>query len=102
VAAFFLMFAHQAPRQWLRLPLYPASRFTDGLAIAVTVAGIGFAIRARAYLGTNWSSAVTVKVGHQLVRSGPYRWVRHPIYTGLILGLAGTAIARAEVRASYR
>ncbi len=47
------------------------------------------------YLGGNWSGAVTVKVGHQLVRTGPYRWVRHPIYTGLILALLGTALERA-------
>ena len=53
---------------------------------------------ARFYLGSNWSSMVTVKVGHQLVRTGPYRWVRHPIYSGMILGLLGTALALGQVR----
>ena len=47
---------------------------------------------------TNWSSAVTVKVGHELVRSGPYRWVRHPIYSGMILAMLGTALVRHQVR----
>jgi protein-S-isoprenylcysteine O-methyltransferase Ste14 len=41
---------------------------------------------------------VTVKVGHELVRTGPYRWVRHPIYTGFLLGLLGTALVRGQVR----
>ncbi len=57
-------------------------------------AGMAFAIWARAYLGGNWSSNVTVKVGHQLIRTGPYRWVRHPIYSGLIVAMIGTALNR--------
>jgi protein-S-isoprenylcysteine O-methyltransferase Ste14 len=55
--------------------------------------GLAFAIWARAHLGGNWSGAVTVKQGHTLIRSGPYRFVRHPIYTGMLLALAGTALA---------
>jgi protein-S-isoprenylcysteine O-methyltransferase Ste14 len=56
---------------------------------------LGFAITfwARAILGNNWSGTVTVKVEHELIRTGPYRWVRHPIYTGLILAILGTLIA---------
>ena len=60
--------------------------------------GIAFAIWARFYIGQNWSSAVTIKVDHQLIRTGPYAWVRHPIYSGLILAMIGTAIARREPR----
>ncbi len=71
---------------------------TDWLGVALTAAGIGFAIWARLYLGGNWSGAVTVKVGHELVRTGPYRFVRHPIYTGLITALLGTGLLRAQVR----
>lgn len=44
------------------------------------------------------SATVTVKEDHELVRTGPYRFVRHPIYTGLLLGFIGTAVARAEWR----
>ena len=49
-------------------------------------------------LGRNWSGVVTVKQDHELIRSGPYRYVRHPIYTGLLIAFAGSAIARGEWR----
>ena len=98
IAAFFLMFSGEVPREWLRMALFTPTRWSAAIGIAVTVAGIAFAIWARAYLGGNWSSAVTVKVGHQLIRSGPYRWVRHPIYTGIILAMLGTAVVRDQVR----
>ena len=65
--------------------------------ILLTAAGIAFAIWARFYLGQNWSSAVSIKVGHQLIRTGPYQWVRHPIYSGLLVALLGTALARGKM-----
>ena len=65
--------------------------------MTVTAAGLLLSIWARAYLGRNWSGTVTVKVGHQLIRSGPYRWVRHPIYSGLILAMIGTAINKGQL-----
>jgi protein-S-isoprenylcysteine O-methyltransferase Ste14 len=98
VAAFYSMFSGDVPRGWMRIHMFPESLWTEVLGVVVTAAGIGFAIWARAYLGGNWSGSVTVKVGHELVRSGPYRWVRHPIYTGLILATVGTAIERRQVR----
>ena len=75
----------------------------DGLAVElagllVTAAGLALAIWARVHLGSNWSSMVTVKQGHELVRSGPYRFVRHPIYSGLLLAILGTALAFGEWR----
>ena len=51
-----------------------------------------------AFSGGNWSSSVTLKQDHTLVRSGPYGIVRHPIYTGLLVALLGTAIALGELR----
>ena len=98
VAAFWLMFAGDVPQNWLRARLYPPSVWTNWLGIAITVGGLGFAIWARAYLGRNWSGVVSVKVGHELVRRGPYRWVRHPIYSGMILALLGTAVVRHQLR----
>lgn len=68
------------------------------IATILVAAGLGFAVWARRHLGRNWSGNVTLKEGHTLVRSGPYRSVRHPIYTGLLLGLAGTALAVGEWR----
>jgi protein-S-isoprenylcysteine O-methyltransferase Ste14 len=62
------------------------------IGLVLTAAGIGFAFWARHVLGANWSGRVVVKEDHTLIRSGPYRRIRHPIYTGLLIALAGTAI----------
>ena len=67
-------------------------------AIVITAAGLAFAFWARVHLGQNWSSAVSIKEQHQLIRSGPYRFVRHPIYAGMILAMLGTALANGKVR----
>jgi protein-S-isoprenylcysteine O-methyltransferase Ste14 len=80
-------------------PVIPYHPWLGWLAIAITLFGLAFAIWARAYLGSNWSGAVTIKVGHELIRTGPYRLVRHPIYTGVILAMAGTALAYNQWRA---
>jgi protein-S-isoprenylcysteine O-methyltransferase Ste14 len=77
------------------VPDTPATFWTG---FAVLALGLAFSIWARRVLGSNWSGIVTVKQDHQLVQSGPYRWVRHPIYTGLLFAFAGTAIARGEWR----
>jgi protein-S-isoprenylcysteine O-methyltransferase Ste14 len=66
--------------------------------LALTMAGLLLAIWARRHLGRNWSAEVTVKEDHALVRSGPYARVRHPIYSGLLLAMAGTAVAVGEWR----
>ncbi|HVC46108.1 MAG TPA: isoprenylcysteine carboxylmethyltransferase family protein [Terracidiphilus sp.] len=61
-------------------------------AAAVTVAGCAFAVWARLTLGRNWSGQPTVKAGHELMTRGPYALVRHPIYSGLLMGIAGTVL----------
>ena len=66
---------------------------------ALVAVGLGFAISARWHLGRNWSAIVTIKENHELIRTGPYRWVRHPIYTGLLTAVLGTAIAVGHWRA---
>lgn len=68
------------------------------LGSALVVAGLALAVWARACLGANWSGRVELKEGHSLVRRGPYRAVRHPIYSGLLLAIAGTALAIGEWR----
>lgn len=98
VVAFYCLFTAGPPEDWLHIRLLQGNLATEVLGVALTAAGLGFAVWARAYLGGNWSSSVTVKVEHQLIRTGPYRWVRHPIYSGMILAMIGTAIARGEVR----
>ena len=78
--------------------LLPPSRITYVAGAALLVAGLAFAVWARVHLGRNWSGTVTLKEGHQLIRTGPYALVRHPIYTGIITGLAGTAVAQGQFR----
>lgn len=82
----------------LSLRLWPRSLALYWVGLAVLVAGLGFAVWARVHLGRNWSGAVTVKEGHELIRTGPYAFVRHPIYTGLLTGVIGTVICAATVR----
>ena len=65
-----------------------------GLIGAVLFAsGLGLAVWARVHLGRNWGMPMTQKAEPELVTSGPYRFVRHPIYSGLLLALVGTALA---------
>jgi protein-S-isoprenylcysteine O-methyltransferase Ste14 len=58
----------------------------------MTVLGLTLAIWARKHLGRNWSTRHTIQVGHELVTSGPYRFVRHPIYTGILLTWFGAGL----------
>lgn len=62
------------------------------VGVLLAVIGIGFAIWARAYLGTNWGMPMTVKENPELVTTGPYAYVRHPIYTGVMLAILGSAL----------
>jgi protein-S-isoprenylcysteine O-methyltransferase Ste14 len=62
-------------------------------AVVFVAAGAGLAIWAKVYLGKNWGLPMTLQQGSQLVTSGPYKFVRHPIYTGWILAMIGSAIA---------
>ncbi len=77
------------------LPLGPAVFW---IGAAITAAVLLFSIWARHHLGNNWSQAVTLKKDHELITSGPYALVRHPIYTGLLLAIVGCAVARGEWR----
>jgi protein-S-isoprenylcysteine O-methyltransferase Ste14 len=70
----------------------------NGIGAVLVVAGLLFTVWAREHLGRNWSDVVTIKVDHELVMSGPYRVVRHPIYTGLLVAFLGQALARGEWR----
>ncbi len=85
-------------RGWLSIRILPFSFVTYWIGIAVLVAGLAFTVAARRHLGGNWSGIVTVKQDHELIRSGPYALVRHPIYTGMLLGFIGSAISLDEVR----
>jgi protein-S-isoprenylcysteine O-methyltransferase Ste14 len=62
------------------------------LGVVICACGLAFAIWARVYLGRNWGMPMSLKQDAELVTTGPYQYVRHPIYTGMILGMIGTAL----------
>ena len=101
IIGFYLLFSDNVPAGWLQSRIIPQNVFVQALAVTLTALGIALGIWARFYLGQNWSSAVSVKVGHELIRTGPYAWVRHPIYSGLLLATIGTALARREPRGLF-
>jgi len=68
-----------------------------GLGLVLFVAGLAFAVWARRHLGRNWGTPMSQKNDPELVTSGPYRLVRHPIYTGILLAGIGTAVALSWV-----
>jgi protein-S-isoprenylcysteine O-methyltransferase Ste14 len=83
-------------------PAQPAWEVGDGgtyVLAAVTLAGVLFTWWARIHLGLLWSSAITRKEAHRVIDTGPYRLVRHPIYTGLIAGILATGVAVGTVTA---
>jgi protein-S-isoprenylcysteine O-methyltransferase Ste14 len=84
---------------WMAVRFVPDTSAMQTLGVLLTAAGVFIAIWARYHLGANWSGTVTLKEGHELIRTGPYRSIRHPIYTGILIALLGTAIAIGEVRA---
>jgi protein-S-isoprenylcysteine O-methyltransferase Ste14 len=69
--------------------------------LAVTCAGLGFAVMARVHLGKNWSGRPAIREDHTITRTGPYALVRHPIYTGLLTAVLGTAIATGSLTAFF-
>jgi protein-S-isoprenylcysteine O-methyltransferase Ste14 len=93
-----LLSTTRIPLPWLYRQLWPSDIWSFVIGAAVTVAGLLFAVWARQYLGRNWSHAVTIKQDHELITTGPYTLVRHPIYTGILTGFLGTAIALSQVR----
>ena len=98
VIGYYLMFSLKLDIPWLQLRILPRSDALDMTAILITIAGMLFAVWARVYLGRNWSSAPMIREHHELIRSGPYRLVRHPIYTGILLAMLGTLLANGKVR----
>jgi protein-S-isoprenylcysteine O-methyltransferase Ste14 len=60
--------------------------------LIVCLAGFALAVWARRHLGRNWGMPMTLKEGHELVTTGPYRYVRHPIYTGMLLAILGSGL----------
>lgn len=96
--AYELLFAQWPRLGPLRLRFVPDERWIAWTGIALTWIGVAIAIWARYCIGVFWSARVTLKEGHQLIRTGPYAFIRHPIYTGLLVGAIGTALVVGEWR----
>jgi protein-S-isoprenylcysteine O-methyltransferase Ste14 len=94
------LLTHRRPElEWLNDRFVPDMPVVAWAGVALALAGAAFAVWARLTIGRNWSGTITVKKDHELMTRGPYAIVRHPIYSGLLLTLAGTALVVGEWRA---
>jgi protein-S-isoprenylcysteine O-methyltransferase Ste14 len=98
VITFTLLFSDRTAAGFLArrfIPQLPAIAYAGFLA---TLVGLAIAVWARIHLGQYWSDKIVLKVDHQLIRIGPYAYMRHPIYSGVLLGVAGTALVVGQWR----
>jgi len=99
VIGFLLIYNHRFAWNFLADRIIPQNDAITIIGLLLTAGGLVFAVWARIALGANWSGTVTIKSGHNLIRRGPYRWIRHPIYTGILISFVGTILLQGEVRA---
>jgi protein-S-isoprenylcysteine O-methyltransferase Ste14 len=98
VAAYTLLFSRWMRIGLLRVRFLPSDPWIAYLGIALSFLGAGISIWARYCIGEYWSARVTLKEDHRLIRSGPYAYVRHPIYTGMLIACIGTSLVVGEWR----
>jgi protein-S-isoprenylcysteine O-methyltransferase Ste14 len=98
VAAYLLASPAPLPAPVLGARFVPLAIWPAALGAALGYAGLACCAWARVTIAANWSSDVQLKRDHELIVVGPYRWVRHPIYTGVLLMFLGTALAVGEWR----
>jgi protein-S-isoprenylcysteine O-methyltransferase Ste14 len=96
VVVFDLLLSRSLAVGWLGNRFVSAMEPWKWTGITLTAAGLGLCLWARRELADNWSDKVGLKVDHELIRTGPYKFLRHPIYSGVLLGMAGTALAIGE------
>jgi len=83
----------------LRLGVFKGHRavtvdpWLQGIGLALFVLGLALAVWARIYIGRNWGMPMSEKADPELVTTGPYSAIRHPIYSGIILAMIGTTLA---------
>jgi protein-S-isoprenylcysteine O-methyltransferase Ste14 len=99
IGVFELLFRSRLTSRMLQdsfMPYTPSVRY---FGILLLWGGVAFAIWARYHIGEYWSARVAIKEDHRVIDSGPYAHIRHPIYSGILLGLIGTALAVGNWRA---
>jgi protein-S-isoprenylcysteine O-methyltransferase Ste14 len=99
VPAFYLLYSQDPRFGILNQRFVPDDDRIFALGSLLTWLGVAFAIRARYHLAQFWSASVALRAGHQLIRTGPYSHIRHPIYTGMLTAVLGTALAVGRYRA---
>jgi len=97
-ATFALLFWDATGIGFLGKRFLPSALVFGLLGFALALIGMAITIWARAVLGQFWSDRVIVQTDHQLVRTGPYAYMRHPIYSGVLLGVLGTALVLGQWR----
>lgn len=98
VLGFWLLFGRNNYLPSLHLRILPTLPATWLAGLFLTAVGVAMAIWARLSLGSNWSGVVTLKDNHELIRTGLYSRIRHPIYTGILLAAFGTGMIQGELR----
>ncbi len=98
ITVFALLYFPQLSKGWLGMRILPQTTVLGIAADVVCASGVALSVWARSILGSNWSGAVTIKKDHEIIMRGPYRLVRHPIYTGYLTATLGSALAVGEMR----
>src|SRR5271167_3272402 len=92
LCGFFLLYRTSIGIEWLDKRIIQQRGWIPWIGVWFAVVGVAFAIWARILLGSNWSGTAKLKAGHTLICDGPYHIVRHPIYTGILIAVLGTAV----------
>jgi len=83
----------------LNLHFLPSAPWMNLASVALVAAGVGLSFWARYHIGQYWSSTVSLKEDHRIVETGPYAYLRHPIYSGIILAILGSVLTSGTYRA---
>jgi protein-S-isoprenylcysteine O-methyltransferase Ste14 len=101
VTGYGLIFSPSAGIGFLGTRFIPRTMVSAIVGVVLTWSGIGLAIWARYHLAEYWSARITIKEDHQLIRTGPYAHLRHPIYSGLVLATIGSTVVIDEWRCVF-
>jgi protein-S-isoprenylcysteine O-methyltransferase Ste14 len=92
-----IILSNQGSKNWALQHFSATTPSLAPLGALLAIIGIGIAIWARRYLGKNWGTPQSVKENPELVTTGPYVYIRHPIYSGVLLAMIGTALVTAAI-----